>query len=154
SAGLSHPDDGTSMSYWYGPLATPWSADAGSLHPGEMLGGANGMADHGGPAIKFADSRGDGSTRSRPLTYAGDCRHPYPFNGQPGQYRRSRRPKGPLPVAIETVTASGAATTGGSGFRPRLARNPYGFLDPEPGSEPKQWRTFLYYTVSPINNND
>ena len=56
-------------------------------------------------------------------------------------------------MAIETVTESGDATVGGSGFRPRVARNPYGFLDPEPGSEPKQWRTFLYYTVSPINNN-
>jgi hypothetical protein len=59
-----------------------------------------------------------------------------------------------LPAAIETVTGSGAVTTGGSGFRPRVARNPYGFLDPEPGSEPKRWRTFLYYTVSPINNYD
>ena len=58
-----------------------------------------------------------------------------------------------MPVAIETVTETGDATVGGSGFRPRVARNPYGFLDPEPGSEPKQWRTFLYYTVSPINNN-
>ena len=77
-----------------------------------------------------------------------------PFNGQTGTYRRARHAKGPLPSAIETITESGAVATGGSGFRPRLARNPYGFLDPEPGSEPKQWRTFLYYTVSPINNND
>jgi hypothetical protein len=154
SAALTYPDDGTSTAYWYGPLATPWSSDAGSLFPDVMLGGTEGMADHGNPAIKFADSCVAGSTRLRPLTYAGYWPDPYPFNGQTGSYRRSRRPKGPLPVAIETVTESGAATVGGSGFRPRLARNPYGFLDPEPGSEPKQWRTFLYYTVSPINNND
>jgi hypothetical protein len=59
-----------------------------------------------------------------------------------------------LRVTIETVTETGAATVGGSGFRPRLARNAYGFLDPEPASEPKQWRTFLYYTISPVNNSE
>jgi len=154
SAALTSADDGTSMSYWYGPMTTPWSADAGSLFPDVMLGGTEGMADYGSPAIKFAESCVEGATRFRPLTYAGYWPDPYPFNGQTGKYRRSRRPKGPLPAAIETVTGSGAVTTGGSGFRPRLARNPYGFLDPDPGSEPKRWRTFLYYTVSPINNND
>jgi hypothetical protein len=154
SAALTYPDDGTSTSYWYGPSATPWSADAGSLFPDVMLGGTDGMTDYGSPAIKFAESCLAGSTRFRPLTYAGYWPDPYPFNGQTGMYRRSRRPKGPLRVAIETVTESGAVTTGGSGFRPRVSRNPYGFLDPEPGSEPKQWRTFLYYTVSLINNED
>jgi hypothetical protein len=154
SAALTDPEDGTSTSYWYGPSGTPWSADAGSLFPDVMLGGADGMADHGSPAIKFGESCVAGSTRLRPLTYAGYWPDPYPFNGQTGTYRRTRRPKGPLPVAIETISENGAVTAGGSGFRPRLARNPYGFLDPEPGSEPKQWRTFLYYTVSPINNID
>ena len=117
-----------------------------------MLGGASGMADHGNPAIKFADSCIEGSTRLRPLSYAGYWPDPYPYNGETGAYRRPRRPQGPLPVAIETITETGAVTVGGTGFRPRLARNPYGFLDPEPDSDPKQWRTFLYYTVSPINN--
>jgi hypothetical protein len=154
SAALSTTDDGTSTFYWYGPMTTPWSADAGSLFPDVMLGGTEGMATYGSPAIKFADSCVDGSTRVRPLTYAGFWSDPYPFNGQTGTYRRSRRPKGPLPAAIETITQSGDVTTAGSGFRPRVARNPYGFLDPEPGSAPKQWRTFLYYTVSPINNLD
>lgn len=154
AAALAGPDDGTNMFYWYGPSTTPWTSDAGSLFPDVMLGGADGMADHGSPAIKFADSCVAGSTRLRPLTYAGYWPDPYPFNGQTGVYRRPARPQGPLPVPIETVTESGAATVGGSGFRPRVARNPYGFLDPEPGSEPKQWRTFLYYTVSPINNKD
>jgi hypothetical protein len=154
SAALTDPDDGTSTSYWYGPSATPWSPDAGSLFPDVMLGGAYGMADYGSPAIKFGESCVGGSTRFRPLRYAGYWPDPYPLNGQTGILRRSRRPTGPLPVAIETVTESGAVTVGGSGFRPRLARNPNGFLDPEPGSEPKQWRTFLYYTVSPINNTD
>jgi hypothetical protein len=152
SAALSYADDVAGTDYWYGPSATPWSADAGSLFPDVMLGGAYGMADFGSPAIKFAESCVEGATRTRPLLYAGYWPDPYPFNGQTGKYRRTRRPQGPLPVAIETVTESGAATSGGSGFRPRLARNPYGFLDPEPGSEPKQWRTFLYYTISPINN--
>jgi hypothetical protein len=153
SAALTYPNDGTSTAYWYGPSTTLWSADAGSLFPDVMLGDAYGMADYGSPAIKFAESCVAGSTRFRPLTYVGYWPDPYPFNGQTGTYRRSRRAKGPLPVAIETVTESGDVTNGGSGFRPRLARNPYGFLDPEAGSEPKQWRTFLYYTVSPINNN-
>jgi hypothetical protein len=58
-----------------------------------------------------------------------------------------------LPAAIETIAENGAATLGGSGFRPRVARNRFGFLDPEPASEPKQWRTFLYYTITPINNS-
>jgi hypothetical protein len=154
SAALTYPDDGSNTAYWYGPSSTPWSADAGSLFPDVMLGGAYGMADYGSPAIKFAESCVVGSTRFRPLTYAGYWPDPYPYNGQTETYRRSRRPKGPLPVAIETITENGAVTIGGSGFRPRLARNPYGFLDPEPGSEPKQWRTFLYYTVTPINNSD
>jgi hypothetical protein len=154
AAALTGPGGGTAMFYWYGPSATPWTSDAGSLFPDAMLGGSDGMADQGSPAIKFADSCVAGSTRFRPLTYAGYWPDPYPFNGQTGRYRRPRLPVGPLPVAIETVTDSGSVTVGGSGFRPRLARNPYGFLDPEPGSKPKQWRTFLYYTVSPINNKD
>jgi hypothetical protein len=153
SAALTGADDATSTNYWYGPSSTPWSSDAGSLFPDVMLGGASGMADHGSPAIKFADSCVEGSTRLRPLSYAGYWPDPYPYNGQTGSYRRARRPQGPLPVAIETITETGAVTVGGSGFRPRLARNPYGFLDPEPDSDPKQWRTFLYYTISPINNN-
>jgi hypothetical protein len=153
SAALTYPNDGSSTAYWYGPSSTMWSADAGSLFPDVMLGGASGMADYGSPAIKFAESCVAGSTRLRPLTYVGYWPDPYPFNGQTGTYRRSRRAKGPLPVAIETITESGDAAVGGSGFRPRVARNPYGFLDPEPESEPKQWRTFLYYTVSPINNS-
>ena len=153
SAALTDPNDGSSTAYWYGPSSAMWSADAGSLFPDVMLGAAYGMADYGSPAIKFAESCVAGSTRLRPLTYVGYWPDPYPFNGQTGTYRRSRRARGPLPVSIETVTESGDVATGGSGFRPRVARNPYGFLDPEPGSEPKQWRTFLYYTVSPINNN-
>jgi hypothetical protein len=154
SAGLTDPEDGTSTFYWYGPSTTPWSADAGSLFPDVMLGRTEGMADYGSPAIKFADSCGAGSTRFRPLAYVGYWPDPYPYNGQTGVYRRTRRPKGPLPAAIETITDSGSVIAGGSGFRPRVARNPYGFLDPEPGSEPKQWRTFVYYTVSLINNKD
>src|SRR5262249_32317702 len=85
--------------------------------------------------------------------YAGYWPDPYPFNGHTETYRRSRAPRGPLPVAVETVTEAGTVAVGGSGFRPRVARNPYGFLDPEPLIEPKQWRTFLYYTASPINNS-
>jgi hypothetical protein len=153
AAALTGAGDAINTNYWYGPSTTPWSSDAGSLYPDVMLGDASGMADHGSPAIKFADSCVEGSTRLRPLTYAGYWPDPYPYNGETGAYRRSRRPQGPMPVAIETITESGAVTVGGSGFRPRLARNPYGFLDPEPDSDPKQWRTFLYYTVSPINNN-
>lgn len=154
AAAVSDPDDGSSTSYWYGPAATPWSADAGSLFPDVMLGGASGMAERGSPAIKFGDSCVAGSTRLRPLTYAAYWPDPYPFNGQTGTYRRLRHARGPMPAEIETITESGGVTTGGSGFRPRVARNPYGFLDPEPGSDPKEWHTFLYYTVSPINNND
>ena len=89
----------------------------GSLFPDVMLGGADGMAEHGSPAIKFAESCVAGSTRFRPLTYAGYWPDPYPFNGQTGRYRRTRRPKGPLPVAIETVTESGAVTS----WRQRLS---------------------------------
>jgi len=156
SAALTYPDDGVQTAYWYGPSTTPWSTDAGSLFPDVMLGGAFGMASYGSPAIKFADSCVPGATRFRPLAYAGYWPDPYPFNGQTGAYRRTRRAQGPLPVPIETVTENGGVTVGGSGFRPRVARNPYGFLDPEqqsdPESEPKQWRTFLYYTVTPINN--
>ena len=153
SAALTYADDGTNTAYWYGPSTTPWSADSGSLYPDVMLGDAYGAASSGNPAIKFADSCVAGSTRSRPLAYAGYWPDPFPFNGQTGTYRRVRRPQGPLPVPVETITETGEITVGGSGFRPRMARNPYGFLDPEPGSEPKQWRTFLYYTISPINNN-
>ena len=106
SAALTYPNDGSSTAYWYGPSSTMWSADAGSLFPDVMLGAAYGMADYGSPAIKFAESCVAGSTRLRPLTYVGYWPDPYPFNGQTGTYRRSRRAKGPLPVAIETVTES------------------------------------------------
>jgi hypothetical protein len=153
AAALTSGDNAANTAYWYGPGNTPWSGDSGSLYPDVMLGGTEGMAAHGSPAIKFSDSCVEGSTRFRPLAYAGYWPDPYPYNGQTGAYRHPRRPQGPLPVAIETITESGGVTVGGSGFRPRLARNPYGFLDPEPGSDPKQWHTFLYYTVSPINNN-
>jgi hypothetical protein len=153
SAALTGVEDGARTDYWYGPSTTPWTADAGSLFPDVMLGGTEGMATRGSPAIKFAESCVTGSTRYRPLKYAGYWPDPYPFNGQTGVYRRSGSPKGPLAAAIETVSETGAATVGGSGFRPRVARNPYGFLDPEPGSDPKQWRTFLYYTITPINNS-
>jgi hypothetical protein len=31
-------------------------------------------------------------------------------------------------------------------FRPRVARNVYGCVDPVPGSSPRRWETYLYYT--------
>lgn len=153
SAALAAATDGSRTDYWYGPSNTPWTSEAGGLYPDVMLGGTDGMAAYGSPAIKFAESCLPGTTRNRPLKFVGYWADPYPYNGQTGVYRRTIRPQGPLPVAIETITESGAAAVNGSGFRPRLARNPFGFLDPEPGTEPKQWRTFLYYTVSPINNS-
>ncbi len=76
-----------------------------------MLGGAEGIASHGSPATKFADSCIAGSTRYRPLKYAGYWPDPYPYNGQTGTYRRSCSAQGPLPAAVET----GAAVAGGSG---------------------------------------
>jgi hypothetical protein len=48
-----------------------------------------------------------------------------------------------FPGYLEATTGAGGAM--GS---PRVARNPYGYLDPVPGSSPLTWLTYIYYTDS------
>ena len=104
------------------------------FYPDTILGGSLDEATAGNPGIGFADYP-DSDGAHQDGVAMGFYPDPIPNN---------RTPSGGVYIlgVLESTTMSGSTARMHS---PRIARNPYGYLDPVPGSSPRTWQTYLYY---------
>lgn len=112
--------------YFNGNLTVTW--------PDVILGGSLDAATAGSPGLGFQNTSNSASYGvgffPDPVPYA----NPYYLSYNGGFY---------FPGYLEAT--SGAGGPMGS---PRVARNPYGYIDAVPGSYPRTWQTYIYYTDS------
>lgn len=138
--------DGISANSWYGPTSPVLGSNMGELYPDVILAGSLDAPTYGDISFTLGNGFFSGQAAYRPVVGLGFYNAPYSpsyngqwiasqpiatFNSNPGYYN--------------TVIA----TTGvnNSGFRPRFARNPNGYLDPAPGNH---WITYVYYTSNQV----
>jgi hypothetical protein len=137
--GTDHPCGGL-------PAGSPYPGFFAVAWPDLMLGGSLDAQTAGNPGIAFQDI-------SCPAI--GGC----PGNWYAHTYGVTFYPD-VVPYADPSyLTYNGGlyfegyvdGTNGGSGLMssPKIARNPYGYVDPVPGSSPLTWRTYLYYRDCP-----
>ena len=118
-----------SSGYFNGQLNVQW--------PDVILGGSLDAATSGNPGLGFNNT--DASPEATygvgffpdPVPYANPIYLPYNGGFYFGGY-------------LEGVNG-----TTGRMSSPRVARNPYGYLDPVPGSNPRRWETYIYYSDQP-----
>ncbi|HMD71228.1 MAG TPA: hypothetical protein VKF41_07785 [Bryobacteraceae bacterium] len=118
------PNGTSPMYFWYYQQA-PWTGP--TYLPDVILAGSLDSQTAGNPALGFNDNNGSSYGAAffpDPVPYMNGIYLPY--NG--GFY---------FPGPLES--ASGVMSS------PRVARNPYGYLDAVPGSYPRTWQTYLYY---------
>lgn len=146
--------DGHSSQYWYGPIVPVVSQTSGGytiIYPDVMLSGSTDAASYGDISLTLGDGCFSGAEAYRPVTGLGFYNAPYLYaNGlyyQLTPIATYNANPGYSDVVIETSGPNN------SGFRPRFARNQYGYIDPVPGSNPRQWQTYVYYTSSQLGLN-
>ena len=143
--------NGTSSVDYYGPVSPVVASTSGKytiLYPDVMLSGSLDAALYGDFGLTLGDGCYLGQRAYRPIVGLGFYNAPYRyrdgvnFNLTPIATFKTN----PLysDAVIETTG------TNNNGFRPRFARNQYGYLDPVAGSNPRQWQTYVYYTSSLI----
>lgn len=142
--------DGTTAYYWYNvrPATTSIAGYDGFLaYPDAILGGALDFATKGNPAVGFESSCANADHRYLYGKAIGFFPDPVPYTN--GSYRTAQSG-----VAVTGPLESASSDAYGPRmFRPRSARNPYGYVDPISNS-PKKWQTYLYYNAGQINNNN
>ena len=128
--------NGTSPMYFWdyrqAPSAIMFNGGLAIFNPDVILGGSLDGPTAGNPAIGFTNySDQYGQQWPGAIGFFPD---PIPF----GPYG-NRSPQGGLyfPGYLEPWAPTMLA--------PRIARNPYGYLDPVPGSSPLTWQTYFYY---------
>lgn len=122
------PNGTSPMYFWYYQQAAYSNT---TFLPDVILGGSLDAQAAGNPALGFADAGGlsyGAGFFPDPVPYANGTYLPY--NG--GFY---------FPGYLEGTGGS----VSGSMSSPRVARNPYGYVDAVPGSYPRAWQTYLYY---------
>jgi len=151
--------NGVSSSYWYGPtnpVVANGSGGAAILYPDVILSGSADAALYGDISFTAGDGCYANQEKYRPLVALGFYNAPYLYNGTciaNGGWCS------PQPVATYNANpgySNAAIETSGpnnSGFRPRFARNQYGYIDPVPASNPRQWVAYVYYTNSQIGQD-
>ena len=140
--------------YWYGPITDQaYTESAGSKYPDVMLTGTLDETAQGDLSFTLGDSCYAGLSSWRPLNMLAAYNHPYLYKsgtyyGLPGGETYNGNP-GFSDSVIETSAVSG----NNSGFRPRFARNAYGFITPVSES-PRKWKTWVFYNPQQINTSN
>lgn len=140
-----------SLNCWYGPLAPALYNGSSIVYPDVILSGSTDAASYGDISFTLGDGCFSQQEAYRPVVGLGFYNAPYPYaNGTYYNYSPitiyNSNP-GYSSVVIETSGVNN------SGFRPRFARNQYGYIDPVPGSNPRQWTTYVYYTSNQVGQN-
>ncbi|MBI2687331.1 MAG: hypothetical protein HYX27_13515 [Acidobacteria bacterium] len=133
--------DGNSFNYWYGPGGETYASGTLVKFGDVLLGGSLDASTKGSPSLTFHETCTGNNVPGYGIGINPD---PYPYGSGTG-YRS------PIPATgiIQSGTVNVIST---SMFRPRMARNSQGFLDPDnPSSNPRTWTTYVYYTPGAIN---
>ena len=146
----SYSPDGTNLiTGWYnaGPAFTGSGLSIIS-NPDAMLAGSLDYPALGSPAISVADGCAGVTSVYNYGSGIGFFPDPYPYTN--GVSRTIPPPNGIAVLGpLESVSSD---VNGPHMFTPRLARNPYGYIEPTSNS-PKTWQTYLYYNDRAINTS-
>jgi hypothetical protein len=135
--------DGTSPLYfwYYRQSASGYPYDP-QYYPDVILSGSLDAATAGNPGFGFGSREcGQGTVEGWehqpcPSSGVGFFPDPVPYsNPNYLPYNGGFYFPGPLSGTNPTIM-----------FQPRVARNLYGYIEPVPGSSPRRWETYLYYT--------
>ena len=140
--------------YWYGPEPTPFLVPpnfAGASYlPDAILLASLDVARKGDPGTGFESHCYEGPNPR----FTADHRYQYGkgigfFNNPSKVPFTSPQTAWAFPLALESVSED---AFGPRMFRPRVARNEYGYIPPQSyHGYPRTWVTYLYYTYSQIN---
>ncbi|MCX6591157.1 MAG: hypothetical protein NTZ56_06505 [Acidobacteria bacterium] len=129
--------------YWYGPGGETWASGSLVKFGDLMLAGTLDAATKGAPSLVLHE----GCTGNNVPGYGiGINADPYPYSGSTG-YR--------TPIPAESYIQAGTLNSiGSSMFRPRMARNSAGFIEPSASTgSSRTWTTYVYYTPGQINTS-
>lgn len=142
--------DGLTYNYWYGPeppahLVPPNFSGATYLPDAIVLGSLD-VARKGNPGIGFESHCYEGPPAD----------HQYQYGKGIGFFNNpSKVPASSPQTAWGFEVPLGSVSEDAMGprmFRPRVARNEYGYIPPQSHhGYPRSWVTYLYYTYSQIN---
>lgn len=129
---------------WYGPGGQTYFDSTSPVKFGDViLGGTLDSDTLGHPSLAFHES----CTGNQVVGYGiGINPDPYPYSVATGN-------RSPTPATGITQTGL-LSSVGTSMFRPRVARDSSGFIDPSSSASTyRTWTTFVYYTPGAININ-
>lgn len=136
--------------YWYGPDPAPAFPAAGgftsgTVDPDAVLGGSLDASTLGDPGIGFSSVCNQYEPIFQYTVALGF------FDNPTWDVTTAPRTSQAVPGDLDSVNWT---DFGPASFRPRLARNEFGYVpSSNPGGYPRTWTTYVYYTYTGIQDN-